>query len=156
MKGLNKLQLDLISERGCSTPGCNHMRHDKMLFFHSRCHPGSGVEAAYDGKQGLMQLRCRECHAPVVDVRPQDDTTINIFVAIEGGVVRGVSGDGAVHVHVIDYDRTSDPNETVFIPHDDGHIAKAVVTGPWEVESLSPARVEELKQVFANRPMEQL
>lgn len=61
--------LDRATEGGCSTPGCDHSRHDGPLVIGPACHgerrPNT-VNAMYRG--GRLTLACPECDAEVVTV----------------------------------------------------------------------------------------
>lgn len=59
---LTRRQLDVA---GCDTPNCGH--DHSVLFLTGRCHQ-RGVEAKYVKATGEIEIRCRVCKKPVVNV----------------------------------------------------------------------------------------
>lgn len=53
--------------RGCSTPGCTHDNH-KELFLRQRCHPSAGLDVRYEKGTGVINVTCRQCKLPVLDI----------------------------------------------------------------------------------------
>lgn len=66
MNPVNKEFLDTMAMEGCGTPGCLHSTH--TFWFHSRCHPGKGVETSYTHGSGVLEMVCRECKRPVARI----------------------------------------------------------------------------------------
>jgi hypothetical protein len=56
-----------LDTMGCGMPNCKH--DHTVLYFHSRCHPGSGITAKYDKCSGLVTIMCRKCEKYVCKVK---------------------------------------------------------------------------------------
>jgi hypothetical protein len=71
MKILGRTELDEMLKQGCAEPGCKH-EHEPMseLFLNQLCHTGAGVEACYNA-EGILILTCRECDAPIANIKVQ-------------------------------------------------------------------------------------
>jgi hypothetical protein len=66
MRSLKPLNRAALDKAGCDNPNCGH--DHTVLFLQSACHPGGGVEAAYDKRTGLLTIRCNVCERRVVEV----------------------------------------------------------------------------------------
>lgn len=67
MKPSTVAEMEQMIERGCSTPGCTHDDH-KELFLKQRCHPGGGLDVCYEKGTGVVNVTCRQCKRPVLDI----------------------------------------------------------------------------------------
>jgi hypothetical protein len=52
-----------LDNMGCINPDCTG---EHPVFLQSNCHPGKGVEAAYQG--GVLEIACYVCHELIVRV----------------------------------------------------------------------------------------
>lgn len=62
-KPLTKAALDIA---GCDTPNCGH--DHSVVFLTPACHPGGGVEIAYDKRTGHLRITCNVCERRVAEV----------------------------------------------------------------------------------------
>ncbi len=67
MKLLAIPQLEDMVAHGCSVPGCTHADH-QQVFIHPKCHPSAGLSVRYERGSGKLNILCRECKQPIVDV----------------------------------------------------------------------------------------
>lgn len=65
---MNKIGLDIIAANGCQVPNCTH-KHESELYFRGRCHPSAGVSVSYAKNSGILRVTCKECDAPIVDIK---------------------------------------------------------------------------------------
>jgi hypothetical protein len=64
------LTITELNAMGCGNPNC---RDDhSILYMHSGCHPGAGLDVAYSKPTGTMHLICRECEDTVLCVKVAD------------------------------------------------------------------------------------
>jgi len=67
MKAHAILQMEQMVAKGCSIPGCTHADH-KELYLRQRCHPRAGLDVRYEKGSGVLNILCRECKQPVLNV----------------------------------------------------------------------------------------
>jgi len=67
MKPFAVPQMEQMIEQGCSVPGCTDKHHDE-IFLHQRCHPRAGLDVRYGKGSGVVNIICRECKRPVLDI----------------------------------------------------------------------------------------
>lgn len=60
-----------LEPMGCGMSDCGH--DHTVLFFHCRHHPGSGLDAAYDKRTGLLTIQCNRCHTFLCSLAIQDE-----------------------------------------------------------------------------------
>lgn len=60
----SRQDLDNVAAAGCSF--CGDASHPHEFYFHSGCHPDSGIEARY--LLGIIVFECAECRAFVAKV----------------------------------------------------------------------------------------
>jgi hypothetical protein len=57
---------DFLNQQGCAVPDCGH--DHSILYFHARCHPKAGVEAAYEKASRTLTIKCNQCRKLVVQL----------------------------------------------------------------------------------------
>jgi len=67
MKPCSITQLEQMLAQGCAVPGCTDKHHDE-LYLHQRCHPRAGLGVRYGKGTGVVNIICRECKQPVLDI----------------------------------------------------------------------------------------
>jgi hypothetical protein len=54
------LYRETLDSAECDEPGCDEDR--SLLFLHTQCHSGRGVDACYDKREGVLKISCPFCH----------------------------------------------------------------------------------------------
>ncbi len=70
MRTIYREQLELGLAKGCETPGCpcQGAGHLSEVYLHGRCHPEAGVDVCYRKGSGIVEITCRVCKAPIINV----------------------------------------------------------------------------------------
>lgn len=66
---LTKIELDITTAAGCQHPDCRDPHCGNEMFVHGRCHPGAAVEVRYVKGSGVLNVRCRKCSMPIINVK---------------------------------------------------------------------------------------
>lgn len=62
MTPLTRAALDVFR---CDVDAEGHER----LFLHAACHPSEGTRASYSKSSGILEIACRKCRKPVVQIQ---------------------------------------------------------------------------------------
>lgn len=64
---LSKVDLDLLTAKGCQVPGCDCGRKGE-LYLHQKCCPGGGLEVSYQHGSGELIVSCMKCRSRVAAI----------------------------------------------------------------------------------------
>ena len=67
MKTMALLEMEQLVAQGCSNPECKDCSKDE-IFVQQRCHPGTGLDVRYGKGTGVINVLCRECKKPIIDI----------------------------------------------------------------------------------------
>lgn len=61
--------MSALTQEELNQKSCRCGKSDCVLFLTPKCHPGAGVDAAYNQTNGELAIRCHECERHIVTVQ---------------------------------------------------------------------------------------
>lgn len=68
IEAVSQIELDEIATQlACKCPKCEGRY--AMAALNPSCHDGAGVDVAYFKDGGMLEIRCNECHRPIIAIK---------------------------------------------------------------------------------------